>query len=215
MNNALDEYFVRAGIGEMLARDGFVLDPSKTERISTFLDLIREWNRFASLVSVRDVAEQLEAHVVDSLSLAPCLGRGEVQGRLLDIGSGGGFPAIPLLILCEGLTADLVERSTHKIGFLQRTVGTLGLADRARVVAGSFPQSGDIDGAAWVTARAVEKQDRLHKDLAKRLGPETVFLCQGEPGPSLRSGPFEVVAVEDEWGAQGLRRGKVYRVRRG
>jgi 16S rRNA (guanine(527)-N(7))-methyltransferase RsmG len=215
MNIAIYDKLVRSGMIDLLVHDGFTLDAGKAERMAAFLAMVREWNDFASLVSAHDAAENLEAHVVDSLSLAPCLQRGgQVEGSLFDIGSGGGFPAIPLAVLCDGLNVTLLERTTHKVGFLSRTVGALGLAGRARVVNGSFPEVGDMAAADWVTARAVEKQDRLHKAIAKRLGPKTTFLCQAEPAAVFRSGGFDISEVQDEWTARGFRRGKVYRVMR-
>jgi len=78
---------------------GLVLNQEAVGMIVRHAELVREWNKFVSLVSRRDADRLLERHIVDSLSLVPVVDHlGSDRGVLLDIGSGGGYPAIPLKI---------------------------------------------------------------------------------------------------------------------
>ena len=93
-------------------------EPSKEtlQRVQGHLSLVRQWNPMLSLVSEGDVAFLEERHLIDSLSLIPYVVRhcGQ-EGGLLDIGSGGGFPAIPIKCLLPGIPMVLVEHSLKNI----------------------------------------------------------------------------------------------------
>ena len=88
--------------------------------MSQYLSLVREWNDYASLVSKGDLSSLEETHLVDALGLAPVIVRlGQDEGLLLDIGSGGGFPAIPLKIVLPDLQIVMIERCGRKVAFLR------------------------------------------------------------------------------------------------
>lgn len=198
----------------MLAKDGIEVTPDIADSLSAHLDLIREWNPFASLVSPRDVDRLVDAHVVDSASLAPVIVRQQVTGRtLLDIGSGGGFPALPLKLLLPGLDLVLVERSGRKAAFLRKVVAALNLSD-VRVLHGSFPECAEGETGDVITARAVEKARAVLADVLATLRPGRVFLCQSGDPTALVGPGFHVERVEDEWGWRALRRGELHLVSR-
>ena len=93
------------------------------EQWHTHLSLIRQWTPLIGLVSEGDVAFLEERHLIDSLSLVPYILRFcGTSGTLLDVGTGGGFPAVPVKCLLPGLHTILVERSVRKAGFLHRLV---------------------------------------------------------------------------------------------
>ncbi|MCX5772267.1 MAG: 16S rRNA (guanine(527)-N(7))-methyltransferase RsmG [Candidatus Hydrogenedentes bacterium] len=180
-------------------------------QLDSYVQLIRDWNSFVSLVSRNDLDLLEQVHLPDSLSLAPVIRRlREGRLRLLDIGSGGGFPAIPLKIVLPELQVELVERATRKVGFLEKVVSSLHLDD-VRVVQGNFPEV-EVAVPDVVTARAVGKPGKLLPRVLDLLPPGGVFLCQTVP-PQLDS-RFHVERVEDEWTDQGLRRGDLYLIRR-
>jgi 16S rRNA (guanine527-N7)-methyltransferase len=198
----------------LLAAEGVSHGLSSTPLLKRYCDLIRAFNPVCGLVSSGDVDRLEERHIVDSLSLAPVLWRrGLAEGRLLDVGSGGGFPAIPLKLVLPGLDLTMVERSTKRLGFLRKVIGSLGLQG-VRAVMGSFP--GDIGEGPWdaVTARAVDKPKIILKGVEAILSGGGVFLCQfGEPDLE-DSDMFHVEHIEDEWTRQGLRRGSLHIIER-
>ena len=180
-------------------------------QLDAYVQLIRDWNSFASLVSQNDSALLEQVHLPDSLSLAPLIRNlGKDPLRLLDIGSGGGFPAIPLKIVLPELEVEMVERGARKVGFLEKVVGSLHL-DNVRVVQGNFPEV-EVAVPEAVTARAVEKPGKLLPHVLDLLPVGGIFLCQTVL-PQLDP-RFHVERVEDEWTAHGLRRGDLYIIRR-
>jgi 16S rRNA (guanine527-N7)-methyltransferase len=107
---------------------------------ASFLDVLLRANAGINLVSRRDsVPETLVGrHLLDALEALPLLPPpGARRLRLLDIGTGGGFPAIPLLLARHDLDGVLVESVGKKARFLEEAVGALGLT--ARVVNARFP----------------------------------------------------------------------------
>lgn len=183
--------------------------------IEVYLALVREWNGFASLVSAGDVGARLEEHVWDSLSIAAYVAEGCRDGGVwLDVGSGGGFPAIPVRAVLQDTPVRLVERNAKKVGFLRQTVARLGL-DGVTIVQGAFPQAGGEGGIAVVTSRAIEDPERVGKALAGWLPEGATYLCQREEPPERLGGPmFHVEQVRDAWDTRELRRGSLWRIRR-
>ena len=204
-----------------LAETGVDLPGDSLDRLREHLRLIQEFNRAVSLVSRADLQDLESRHLIDSLSLAPVLvGRGLSKGVLLDVGSGAGFPAIPLAVVLSELRVVLVERSDRKVGFLRKVVGALGL-DRVRIFCGQFPKAvADVRPDA-ITARAVERPDLILEGVGDFVEKGAVFLCQaGDPrvvAPKMfhveqSAERFHVEHWEDEWTRDGSRRGGLYLV---
>ena len=119
-------------------------------RIARYLDLLLAENERFSLTGSHDPLAALE-HVRDALTLRPF-----ARSPLVDVGSGGGFPAIPLAIV-TGITVTLIEATAKKARFLENAVRELGLdatvwAERAEVVGRDPSRRGRFASA---TARAV------------------------------------------------------------
>lgn len=200
------------GCAGLLANAGIALTPAMARKFALHLDLLREWNAFAALVSIRDEALLVESHLVDSLSLAPYLGQGTGDGILLDIGPGGGFPALPLKVAMPGLRLVLVERAERKVGFLRKALAILELDD-VRLALGEFPAAVGRDlEPDWITSRAVERPERVRRAILKYMKPGAAYLCQGEP--PVVDARFHVEHIEDDWSRKGLRRGRLSVVRR-
>ncbi len=199
---------------EMLAADGVHFDEADYESLEAYCRLIEEWNESVSLVSQGDLEQLFERHVVDSLSLAGILRRSVRDGgKLLDIGSGAGFPAIPLKIVLPHLHLVLVERSERKIGFLRKAVGDLGLSN-VTIRHGEFPQAAADVVADAITARAVEDPKRLTRAILRRMPVGCTFLCQSGEGAVVKGDMFHVEHVDDAWTRRGLRRGDLRLIRR-
>lgn len=116
---------LRSTLSEGAAAIGIRLGPVALDRFATYHREILLWNRRINLVSERSAQEIVIRHFLDSLTPAPFLDRPD--GALIDLGSGGGFPGIPLRIALPALQLTLVEASRKKSSFLSHVVRTLRL----------------------------------------------------------------------------------------
>jgi len=117
------------------------LDGTAVARLREYLEALYDANRRASLTSV-DPGEAWERHVLESLSLLPLLDdRPGVVASLVDVGSGGGIPGIPIAIARPDLGVTLLEATRKKASFLEEAAGRLGLAN-VRVVARRAEEAG-------------------------------------------------------------------------
>lgn len=141
-----------------LAALGIGLDPAARSAIDGHARMLLAWTTAINLTAIRDPAEVALLHVVDSLTAVPWL-RAIGAGRAVDLGSGGGYPGIPLAIACPDLAVTLLEPITKKSRFLAVATAAVGLGDRVAVVT-ARAESLAMDRAqraTWpvVTARAV------------------------------------------------------------
>jgi len=97
-------------------------------KLAAYLDLLAKWNRVYNLTAVRDRAQMQSLHVDDALAVLPWLPDAQFL-RLLDIGSGGGIPGIPLAIARPGWQIVLLDASQKKVSFLTQAAIELGLAN--------------------------------------------------------------------------------------
>jgi 16S rRNA (guanine527-N7)-methyltransferase len=153
---------------------GLRLEPWQHEAIETHVRLLVAWNAHINLTAIREPAALAREHVLDSLA-ATSIVKGRGAGSLADIGSGGGFPGLPLAIASPGTRATLIESTRKKAGFLDVAVTAAGLADRVRVVA-ARAEGLRAAGAHWipadiVTARAVASLANLARLAAPLLAP--------------------------------------------
>ena len=93
------------------------------EKLGTLLDELERWNRKINLTAVRDRQEMITAHLEDSLSAWPLL-RGR---RILDVGTGAGFPGLPLAIVDPEREFHLIDSNNKKIQFVHHIAGLLAL----------------------------------------------------------------------------------------
>ena len=111
-----------------LAEQHIELDPGDEDRLAVHLDALLEANERFNLTAVRDPEQAWVRHVADSLSLVPFVAEAGVR-EAMDLGSGGGFPGIPLAIAMPEVQWTLVESVGKKARFLQETIERLGLAN--------------------------------------------------------------------------------------
>ncbi len=123
-------------------------------RLDAFCALLRCWNRAFNLVSRRDIGRLWERHVLDSLAISDLL-----EGkRVLDLGSGAGFPGLPLAITEPQRHFTLLDSSERKVRFLRQAAIELKLAN-VEVVQG---RAESLDaGFDSVLARAVSSAERV------------------------------------------------------
>jgi len=141
---------------------GFEVSPQEIERLGRYLHLLLETNKQFNLTAIRDPDQAWMRHILDSLSLLPHLGAAQT---LIDIGSGGGLPGIPIAIVQPHLRVTLLEATGKKANFL-------------RTVAAELP----LQNVAVVSDRAeTAGHDRAHRDrydlvTARAVGPLNVML---------------------------------------
>ncbi|MGE5284173.1 MAG: 16S rRNA (guanine(527)-N(7))-methyltransferase RsmG [Actinomycetota bacterium] len=111
---------------EILAEAGIPAFPEATERLSVHADEMLRWNRSIRLTAITDPVEVAVKHVADSLLL---LRFAPFPGRILDFGSGAGYPGIPLALYLPGARVTLLEASGKKCAFLSRVRGMLRLTN--------------------------------------------------------------------------------------
>jgi len=127
-----------------LAQMNIGLSRQTVDALVTFLDELLRWNRRINLTAITDPRAAVEKHLTDSLTLLPLL-RGEE--RVLDLGSGGGFPCIPLKIALPGLRVFSVDAVQKKIVFQRHAVRLLGL-DRFEAFHGRAEDLPQLPGCA-------------------------------------------------------------------
>lgn len=103
------------------------LPATAQQKLLAFRDLLLKWNKTYNLTALRDPAQAISHHLLDSLAILPHVG----AGPLLDVGSGGGLPGIPLAIARPELAVSMVDTVQKKTTFLQQAVIELQLKNVA------------------------------------------------------------------------------------
>jgi 16S rRNA (guanine527-N7)-methyltransferase len=151
---------LETGLGQL----GLDLPPAAREAIDTHVRLLLAWTAAVNLTAVREPVAAARLHVLDSLSAAPLL-RARGVTRFVDLGSGGGFPGLPLALALPADRVVLVESIGKKARFLEAAVAATGAADRVVVAATRAEALARAGGnrERWqaVTARAVASLGEL------------------------------------------------------
>lgn len=168
-------------------RFGLHLNRRQITALARYEQELLEWNTRFNLTAIRDVEEIRTKHFMDSLSCL--LAMRELRSeRLVDVGTGAGFPGLVLKIACPGIQLTLVESVGKKADFCRHVVQTLGLdnvmvlTERAEVV-GSLPAH--REKYDWAVARAVAAMPILAEYLLPlvRVGGNMLAM-KGESGPA-------------------------------
>jgi len=121
----------RARLDDGLAALGLVLAAGDRSAIEDHLRLLLAWTRAVNLTAVRDPVAAVTSHVIDSLTAVPSI-RDAAVDRLIDLGSGGGYPGIPLAVAVP-VDVLLVDPIGKKARFLEAVVAATGLGERVAV----------------------------------------------------------------------------------
>jgi 16S rRNA (guanine527-N7)-methyltransferase len=109
---------------------GFPLTSHQEEQFRCFSDELVRWNRSVNLTAITNPAEIEELHFLDSLTLAPALPEAvRLGGRICDVGSGAGFPGVPLKIAFPEIGLTLVDSASKRTRFLSSLKAVLGMDD--------------------------------------------------------------------------------------
>jgi 16S rRNA (guanine527-N7)-methyltransferase len=115
----MSQHSLSTGLAEL----GIGLSEEAQHKLLAFRDLLLKWNKTYNLTALRDPAQAISHHLLDSMAILPHVG----AGALLDVGSGGGLPGIPLAIAKPELPVSMVDTVQKKTTFLQQAVIELGL----------------------------------------------------------------------------------------
>jgi 16S rRNA (guanine527-N7)-methyltransferase len=146
------------------------LSPLALDQLRTYLDLLLRWNARVNLTAVRDSEQMVSRHFGESLFAARALlaDRNDQSTTLADVGSGAGFPGIPIKLFAPQIELTLIESQSKKATFLREVLRALHL-DGAQVFCGRAEQWENT--AHLVTLRAVEQFERALPVAAKLVAP--------------------------------------------
>lgn len=155
---------------------GTHLSTSLAQQLQAYLDLLLRWNARINLTAVRDPEQIVTRHFGESLFAARVLRengalitRSGAPASLADVGSGAGFPGIPIKLFAPEVHVTLIESQNRKAVFLREAIRTLDLAD-AEVYCGRAEQWSRV--ADVVTMRAVERFESALETAAKLVAQQ-------------------------------------------
>ena len=174
-----------------LAELGLDLPDTTQQQLLAFRDLLLKWNKTYNLTALRDPEQAISHHLLDSLAILPYVGK----GPLLDVGSGGGLPGIPLAIARPELSVSMVDTVQKKATFLQQAAIELGLKNitvhhaRVEQLPGQYAQ---------ISSRAFAEL-KLFTDLTRHLlapGGRWLAMKGVRPDDEIAALPADIVVDE-------------------
>jgi 16S rRNA (guanine527-N7)-methyltransferase len=175
---------------------GLELSQSDVDRLIRLLDELDDWNQRMNLTAIRERSQQLTKHLLDSLSVQPYL-RGE---RILDVGTGAGFPGVPLAIVNPARQFTLLDSTAKKLKFIDHVAQTLGIPNVTTVHA---------------RAESYRPDERFHTVISRAVGPVDRFvkwaghLCIGGGRLLAMKGRYptdELESLPNGWKLAGVHR---------
>lgn len=149
---------------EELQKRGITVTEEKMARFDRYLDLLREWNEKINLTAITEPEEVYLKHFYDSLTAGLFVNFKDGVPSLCDVGSGAGFPSIPLKIIYPNIKITIVDSLNKRIQFLKTVSEDLGLEDVSfyHDRAETFGQNPQFrESFDYVTARAVARMSVL------------------------------------------------------
>ena len=165
-------------IRRALAEFQLTANDRQVEQIQQYIRILLAWNEKINLTAIRAPLEILYRHFCESMFAASAVP--VEKGRLADVGSGGGFPGLPLKIIQPELQVFLIESNIKKATFLAEVVRELGLVD-ARVIVSRYQELGEeVAPLDFVCSRALgDFQPFLEWAAEPRAGVDRVLLWIG------------------------------------
>lgn len=155
---------------------GIELSQHQLDLFRIYLDELLDWNRKMNLTGISKRERIVNELILDSLIPAPYL---TGKGRMLDVGSGAGFPGLPIKIYNSHLETQLLEANSKKVSFLKQIIRLLKL-DNIEVVKGRIERNCNNlhpSGYDFITARAVARLDKTIEWCTPFLSPDGLLVC--------------------------------------
>jgi 16S rRNA (guanine527-N7)-methyltransferase len=165
---------IRRALGEF----DLTASDKQVQQIQRYIDILLAWNDKVNLTAIRDPLEILHRHFCECMFAAPAVP--VENGRLADVGSGGGFPGLPLKIIRPDLQVFLIESNIKKATFLAEVIRELGLPD-ARVLVSRYEElTEEVAPLDFVCSRALgDFQPFLEWAASERVLASQVILWIG------------------------------------
>jgi 16S rRNA (guanine527-N7)-methyltransferase len=157
-------------------------EPAQMAALAQYLALLQRWNAIHNLTAIREPAAMLTQHLADCLAVIAPLRRHLTQGRLLDVGSGGGLPGIVIAVMQPAVEVVCVDAVGKKAAFVRQAAGVLGLRNLRAVharVEGLREAPFDV-----ITSRAFASLADFVTLTRRHLGPAGVWLAMKGRAPS-------------------------------
>jgi 16S rRNA (guanine527-N7)-methyltransferase len=180
---------MQSTIENALGELGQTLPANAAEKLATLIDELARWNRRVNLTAIKDPSEMITGHLLDSLVARPLL-----QGKqILDVGTGAGFPGLPLAIAEPERSFELVDSNNKKVMFVQHVARLLSLGNVSAVKARTedYAPGKRFD---TVIARAVAVLPRLLEIAGHHVREDGVFVALKGRYPA-----EELEQIPDAW----------------
>jgi 16S rRNA (guanine527-N7)-methyltransferase len=204
-----------SAIADRAKAAGIILSTGAAQALAAHARAVLEANERLHLTAITQPAAFFERHLGEAFEGAALL-PASIRGLLLDLGSGNGYPGIPLAIARPGLTPVLAEASTKKAGFLREALAAAGLK-QGRVLEARVARTVDVDGlppVAVLATRAMGGWERIVPKLVARLAPRgLVLIWAGADAEAIMArAAWSRLRVEDSRSLPGRDQSKVYRL---
>lgn len=117
----LKEFFIDAAL-----QIGIEINEEQTEKFARYMEILLKWNEVMNLTAVLEEKEIIIKHFIDSLTIVPYLKRFKCK-KLADVGTGAGFPGIPVKIINPDIQVVLIDSLSKRVNFLNTVTSELGL----------------------------------------------------------------------------------------
>jgi 16S rRNA (guanine527-N7)-methyltransferase len=204
-----------SAIAERAKAAGIILSKPATQALAAHARAVLVANERLHLTAITQPAAFFERHLGEAFEGAALLPAG-IRGVLLDLGSGNGYPGIPLAIARPGLQPVLAEASTKKAGFLREALAAAGLKN-GRVLEARVARTVDVDdlpSVAVLATRAMGGWERIVPKLVTRLAPGgLVLIWAGADAEAIMArAAWSRLRVENSRSLPGREQSKVYRL---
>ena len=143
---------------------GICVDDTTAGRLCRYHELLMDWNTRMDLTAVTEEGEMIDRHYVDSLMALTVPGLIPAAGRLIDVGTGAGFPGMPIAIACPDVQVTLMDAQQKRLNFLDAVIRDLGLTNVTLVHARAE------DGA-----RQADMREQFDLAVARAVAPLSVL----------------------------------------